>query len=130
MRTIQMEASKRGHRLFRNNTGKAWVGEATRTSYTKMIALNPNDVLLRNARPFHSGLTKGSSDLIGWTSVTYTGESGVHKRLALFSAVEVKTSRGRVTSEQQNFIRVVNEQGGLAIVARSVEDLDQLHVEL
>ena len=38
-------------------------------------------------------------------------------------AIEVKTERGRVTPYQQRFIDRVNDAGGLAFVARSIEDV-------
>lgn len=53
----------------------------------------------------------GGADLIGWT------------RIGLFLAIEVKTKNGRLTPEQENFINSVNLFGGIAFVARSVEDV-------
>lgn len=38
-----------------------------------------------------------------------------------FFAIEVKTEKGRVTEDQENFLRVVRAHGGKAGVARSVE---------
>lgn len=38
-------------------------------------------------------------------------------------AIEVKTPTGRVSPEQKTFIEQVNKRGGLAFVARSVEDV-------
>jgi hypothetical protein len=57
------------------------------------------------------GLCKGSSDLIGW--ICPSGK---------FCAVEVKTATGRATPEQLAFIDAVNNGGGVAFIARSVED--------
>lgn len=62
----------------------------------------------------------GTSDLIGWRSVTITPDM-VGKTLAVFAAVEVK-DRANPTPEQEAFIEAVNRAGGLAGVARSVED--------
>jgi penicillin-binding protein-related factor A (putative recombinase) len=56
------------------------------------------------------GLCVGSSDIIG----IYKGR---------FLAVEVKRPQGRVTKEQKNFIRIVNEMGGIGFVARCKEDI-------
>jgi hypothetical protein len=79
-------------------------------------------VLLRNnvghttssdGRHIIFGLCVGSSDLIGWTT---------KNNVAIFTAIEVKTRVGRVTKEQQRFIDAVKKAGGLAGVARSVED--------
>lgn len=51
----------------------------------------------------------GGSDLIGWAG-------------GRFLAIEVKTSTGVVSPEQKDFIALVRKHGGLAGVARSVED--------
>lgn len=56
------------------------------------------------------GLTVGSSDLIGWTA------SG------RFLAIEVKRPGKNPTKEQRNFLDAVTKAGGIAGVARSVED--------
>ena len=37
--------------------------------------------------------------------------------------IEVKTPRGVVSGDQERFIKNLNEAGGLAFVARSVEDV-------
>jgi Holliday junction resolvase len=42
-----------------------------------------------------------------------------------FLAVEVKQPTGRLTWEQEGFIEVINKHGGLAFVARSVEEVRQ-----
>ena len=86
-------------RLFRNNTGAL------------------KDI---NGRLVRFGLCQGSSDLIGWRTVTITPEM-VGQDIAQFVAIEVK-DRGRATAEQVRFIEVVRDAGGLAGVARSVED--------
>ena len=40
-------------------------------------------------------------------------------------AIEVKSPKGRVSPHQQQFIDEVNQRGGLAFVARSVEEVEQ-----
>lgn len=102
-----------GIRLFRQNVGTGWTGDITR--------LKDGSILIKNPRPLQAGLCKGSSDLIGWRSVTVTPEM-VGRRVALFLAVEVKGDRGRATPEQRNFIDRVRLDGGLAGVARTVDD--------
>lgn len=91
-------------RLWRNNTGTL-----------------PD----RQGRPVRFGLCKGSSDLIGLRSITI-GPEHVGQTLAVFAAVEVKTQAGRITPDQQAFIDAVAGMGGLAGVARSVEDAAQI----
>lgn len=105
MRLIQLELSKNpGIRLFRNNVG-----------------------VLRdeNGTPVRYGLCTGSSDLIGWTAVTIT-PSMVGRKLAIFTAQEVKTEAGRVTAEQTAFLSCVKKAGGIAGVVRSVDDALEL----
>ena len=63
-------------------------------------------------RMIRSGLAPGGSDLIGWTVID---------GLAVFTAIEVKRTGGRVTQAQNNFLTAVNGAGGIAFVARSVD---------
>ena len=118
MRRCLKRATDMGARLFRNNVGRAWVGSEA----IKMP--NGDDVLLRNARPFHAGVP-GMSDLIGWVPVEITPEM-VGKTLAVYTAVETKTMRGRATVEQKQFIGVVSQSGGRAGIARTDSDLDNI----
>jgi hypothetical protein len=104
-------------RLFRNNVALGWVGSMTKKVFDKVI--------LSNARPLHAGLCKGSSDLIGWTSVEITPEM-VGKKIAVFTAIEVKTNTGRPSKDQLNFIEVVKSSGGFAGVARSEKDIKEI----
>lgn len=66
------------------------------------------------------GLCKGSSDLIGYTTITI-GPEHIGQQLAVFTAIEVK-DRGVPTPEQLHFITQVKAAGGLAGVARSVDE--------
>jgi hypothetical protein len=61
-----------------------------------------------------------SSDLIGLRTITITPDM-VGQRVAVFSAIEVK-DRGRPTDQQQAFVAMVQQAGGLAGIARSVPD--------
>lgn len=78
-------------------------------------------VVIRSATPLRAGLIKGSSDLIGWTTVEITPEM-VGQKVAVFTAIEAKTGKTKISPEQQKFIDVVIESGGIAGVAKSVED--------
>jgi hypothetical protein len=71
------------------------------------------------------GLCVGSSDLIGWTTRTITPDM-VGQRVAVFTAIEVKTLTGRTTPAQEHFLETVHRAGGIAIVARSEDDLARL----
>lgn len=63
----------------------------------------------------------GGSDLIGYRRVTVTPEM-VGQSLAVFAAVEVKTPRGRIKPEQQQFVDHIRGAGGIAGIARSVDE--------
>lgn len=101
---IRVACSKGDCRLFRNNTG-----------------------ILKdqNGRPVQFGLCKGSADLIGWRSITITPEM-VGQRIAVFTSIEVKTPTGRVRPEQRQWMDAVQAAGGIAGIARSVEDAERL----
>ncbi len=112
---VRIAAAKIGAVLFRNNTGVAYQGNARR--------IDPRSVLIEDARPIHFGLIKGSSDLIGFKSVVITPDF-LGRTVAIFVAIEVKTARGRLTPEQENFLQQVRRAGGIAFVARSIEDVE------
>lgn len=101
---IRLKLSKGPVRLFRNNTG------ALRDERGQLVRY---------------GLCSGSSDLIGFRQVTITPDM-VGQQLAVFAAVEVKSPTGRATSEQEAFINMVQHFGGMAGIARSVEEAAQL----
>ena len=101
-------------RLFRNNIGKAWVGSGK-------AVRSGGGVFLPHGRQYQFGLPPGSSDLIGLRAVTVTPEM-VGQTVGLFAAVEVKSETGRLRREQQAFLATVQRFGGLAGVARSVDE--------
>lgn len=117
---ILLACSKGSARLFRMNVGMGWIGNSRRFSRVQNITALPGDVLIRNARPFHSGI-EGMSDLVGWESIVVPPDLVGH-RLAVYSAIEVKQKNGRLTPEQRAFIDNVKKAGGFAGVARSVEE--------
>ena len=92
-------------RLFRNNTGTL-----------------PDP---RTGRPVQFGLARGSADLIGWRTITITPEM-VGQRVAIFTSIEVKTITGHLTPAQQAWMGTVRTAGGIAGVARSVRDAEEI----
>lgn len=103
-REIMVEASRRGIRLFRNNTG-----------FFRTL----------DGRGITTGLCVGSSDLIGWTPHTITQED-VGKQIAVFTALEVKTERGKTTKEQDAFLDLVRRAGGIAQIIRHHHALKEI----
>lgn len=121
-RLIMLALSKEGLTVFRNNTGVGYQGDAVRFNRTETIRVNKGNVLIRNARMLHAGLTVGSSDIIGWQSINITPDM-VGKRIAVFTAVEVKTPKGRISEAQKQFLDAVKNSGGIAEVMTSDEDV-------
>ena len=112
-------------RLFRINVGQAWTGRQVVRGQGQTVTLRRGDILLRDAHPLRTGVPNGYADLTGWRSVEVTPDM-VGRKLAVFSAIEVKSPRGRPTPEQVNFLRVVSDAGGFAGVARSVEEAGEI----
>ena len=113
-KTIQIEASKsRKTTLFTNRVAKAWVGQLK--SYVN------GRLELLNARPLEAGMGVGSSDLIGVTRITITPEM-VGKTVAVFTAVEVKVGKDKLSKEQREFLALVQGWGGIAVECREVPD--------
>jgi hypothetical protein len=101
---IRLACGRGAVRLWRNNTGA---------------------LVDQQGRFVRFGLCKGSSDLIGLRSLEITTEL-VGLRLAQFVALEIKTAQGVLRPEQQAFLRLVQQLGGVAAVCRSVEEAEQL----
>lgn len=101
---IMVSFSRLGARLFRNNVG-----------------------VLQDKRGQHVkyGLCTGSSDLIGWHSVTVTPEM-IGRKIAIFLAVEVKAGKTAVTGPQLDFLRAVKESGGICMLVHDVETAEAL----
>lgn len=108
--------------LFRCNTGKAWTG------FGPPRRLTDGSVVLAQARPIALGFSRpsgdpvnGTPDLIGWTPVVITADM-VGCTCAVFTAIETKrTTGGRTSTEQANFIAQVQRAGGIAGVANTPE---------
>ena len=117
---ILFACSTGASRLFRQNVGRGWIGRSKKYTKHCTVHVNPGDVVIRQARPFHAGF-KGMGDLIGWNSVTITPEM-IGRLLAVYSSIEVKTKTGRLREDQINWIDIVRSAGGIAGVARSPEE--------
>lgn len=111
-RRIMLAHGTGDERLFRNNVGVGWAGRVVRVD---------GGILIADPRPLHAGLCEGSSDLIGWRTVEIRPEHVGH-RIAVFAAIEAKTGSGRPSKLQRAFLDAVRNAGGLAGVARNVED--------
>ena len=105
-------------RVFRVNVGKAWTG----SDFFK----RPNgDLLIKNPRPFKTGVPNGFSDLFGIVTVKITKEM-VGRTVGIFTAIEVKTPKGKASKEQISFIGLVKKLGGRAGIARSEQQAEDI----
>lgn len=102
---IQLACSDHGIITFRNNIG----AYKTPEGYMVRYGVGGN----------------GGSDLIGISPVKIT-ESHIGMTLGVFTAFEIKTQKGKPTNEQINFINVINNNGGIAGICRSTDDLLKL----
>jgi hypothetical protein len=99
--------------LFRANVGRGWTGDVHR--------LPNGDILIKNPRPFDTGLPPGFGDLFGLAPRIITQDM-VGSTVGVYIAADVKSATGRPTDKQAAYLRAVNDNGGAADVWRSVED--------
>lgn len=78
----------------------------------KIKSVGTYDPALKKFRAASPWYRKGVSDILG----IYQNK---------FMAIEVKSSKGKLSIEQRQFIDEVKENGGIAFVARSVEDVQE-----
>ena len=108
---IQIESSKLGHKLWRNNSG-AFIDSTGRLIRFGLGHVSKN-------QPF------ASSDLIGFTMVEITKEM-VGTKIPVFTAIEVKNSKWKYTETerelaQKKFMDVIQMNKGIASFVNSVE---------
>src|SRR3990172_7092534 len=94
--------SLRGIFAWRNNSGAARYMNNGKQRFVKFSFTGASDIL---------GIVPTYSDAI---AVTRTGR---------FLAIEVKTCKGKLSLDQKAFLEAVRQNGGLAIVATSLEDV-------
>lgn len=100
---IMLSFTKQKARVFRNNVGMLEDKQGRKVRY---------------------GLCKGSSDLIGWKETIIT-PAMVGQKVAIFTAVEVKTGKMKATKEQGQFIDAVNIAGGIGMIVYSSHEAEQ-----
>lgn len=101
-------------RIFRNNCGVAFFG--------KCVNIKGIGTVLTKLRRVVYGLHVGSSDLIGWTTVSITKDM-VGKRVAIFTSLEIKKPKKQPTEEQRNWLNVVKLSGGISCRIDNADDI-------
>lgn len=120
---IRDQLSDKVRMVFRANVGQGWTANSKdtfRPSKETAVVMARGDVLLRNARPFSTGLPTGFPDVFGCQEVEITPDM-VGQKVALFWALEVK-DQASASVEQSNFIGALNMSGGKAAVVRSQQE--------
>lgn len=104
MQRIQVALSQEGALAFRHNVGKAWAGD-------EYLWLPDGELLIRNPRPFSTGLPPGFPDLQAF--LPPNGQAVL---------LEVKTEGGRESTAQKRFAETVRKKGVNVFTVRSVEE--------
>lgn len=75
--------------------------------------------------PHSPHIKKGISDIIG---IIRHGQTLNSERVGRFLAIEIKTPHRRrcLSGEQKEFIEMINDFGGLAFVATSIEEVKEI----
>ena len=100
-KNIQLELSKHKCRLWKNVRGLFYDKQGN----PRQVGVGPN----------------GGSDLLGYTILEIEPHM-VGRKIAVFTAVEVKQGTGRPSKEQKDFVERVRLDGGKAGVAWNNED--------
>ncbi len=95
--------------LFRNNIG------AVRREYKGKESF------------IHFGV-KGSSDILGIAKKPSCSACGCPTGVGTLISIECKTNKGKVRTEQQDWIDNINKMGGIAFVIRPGTDKDLLKI--
>jgi len=81
-------------------------------AWVERMNVGAHVVIDRNGRRFIRYAFKGCSDVIG------------QLKNGKLLAVEVKSQKGKLTIYQSEFLKKVNDNGGVALVVRSVDELE------
>lgn len=104
--------------FFRANVGTAWASN-------DIAKLADGTLILRDPRPFSTGLPAGFSDVFGMVPTVITPDM-VGQTVAVFTALECKSSKGRARDAQERFVRAVKLAGGRAGFTRDVASAEAI----
>lgn len=100
--------------FYRANVGQAWASN-------DIARLPDGSLLLRDPRPFSTGLPAGFSDLFGFVPVVITADM-IGQMFPMFIGIECKSSKGKAREAQERFVNVILTNGGRAGFARTVQE--------
>lgn len=96
--------------FYRANVGTAWASN-------DITRLPDGSLLLRDPRPFSTGLPVGFHDVFGMVPTIVTPEM-VGKTVAIFASIDAKSQIGKPREAQQRFADAVIRAGGRAGFAK------------
>lgn len=113
-------------KYFRINAGTGWTSNDVRKiSVEGRYLLGTGDVVLKNARPFSSGVPAGYPDISGVTEIVITPDM-VGQKIGIATFLEIKAPGKKPTPDQRNFLDVMRMAGCFAGVASSGEEALQI----
>lgn len=113
---IKTLMTRRDVRIFRNNVGMAYQGNA------KVDKNNKRKIIINFFRRIKYGLIKGSGDFIGWKEIKID-KGMVGKKVAVFLSIETKKLNGKRSKQQINWCNRVNTAGGIAFFVDDIEKI-------
>lgn len=128
MRTLQVEATKHGARLWRNQVGTGLAIRGRSSQHRESILKACQELATKmggSAQRITYGLPTGSGDLIGYAYREIKLEH-VGSCWPVFASAEVKTATGRPSDEQRRWNAFVLSVGGVSGIVRSMDDLRSL----
>ncbi|WP_336288349.1 hypothetical protein [Bartonella sp. CB60] len=84
MKFVQLCLSDMGATVWRNNTASGWTGKSIPLAPKQVYRAKGNERIVFNANWLRAGLCEGSSDLIGFKTITVTPDM-VGKKLPSFT---------------------------------------------
>lgn len=117
---IALECSDKNTRLWQNDNGLCYQGQVSRFNEK-----GGQSAVITRCKAIRYGLGTGTSDLIGFKKIKITPEM-VGKDIAIFVGIEVKTNTGRTSKSQDNFLKLIEQSGGICGVARTTEEASNI----
>jgi len=131
---LMIEATRLGHRLFRNNVGRAKYKSGKGDVFTVPYGVGGvggSDLVGETMRrvvthaKFAQFFEENSVDVILAAGANYVFDQ-IGEQVAVFTAIEVKRPGKKPTAEQLKFLEAVRAAGGIAGVCCSVSDYHEL----
>lgn len=125
---LAKDGASNHHRLWRNETGVYHAGHIVfRNTGPRAVErwIKPGQVIMERESRVTAGLCPGSSDLVGILSVPVR-LLDPDSEIGIFMGLEGKASTTTVQENQERWMEVIRQLGGIADVVRSPEDVHRI----